>query len=76
MLVRKYGDAADRQVEKDTICGNQVRIRFLRNKYEHAPQMVARNTDSDPLLLFDMTRESPVRIRPTLAGEVRPQVHQ
>lgn len=45
--------------EKDTIHGNRVRIRLLRNESERAPKMIGfvHNSDSDPLLLLDMTRE-------------------
>src|SRR5215831_2042263 len=45
--------------EKDTIHGNRVQIRLLRNKSERAPKMIGfvHNSDSDPLLLFNMTRE-------------------
>jgi hypothetical protein len=45
--------------EKDTIHGNRVRIRFLRHESERAPKMIGfvHNSDSDPLLLFNMTRE-------------------
>ena len=45
--------------EKDTIHGNRVRIRLLRDESERAPKMigVVHNSDSDPLLLLNMTRE-------------------
>jgi hypothetical protein len=45
--------------EKDTICGNRVHIRLLRDKSERAPKMIGfvHNSDSDPLLLLNMTRE-------------------
>jgi hypothetical protein len=45
--------------EKDTIHGNSVRIRFLRHESERAPRMIGfvHNSDSDPLLLLNMTRE-------------------
>jgi hypothetical protein len=45
--------------EKDTIHGNCVRIRLLRNESERAPKMIGfvHNFDSDPLLLLNMTRE-------------------
>jgi hypothetical protein len=45
--------------KKDTIHGNRVRIRLLRNKSERAPKMIGfvHNSDSDPLLLLNMTRE-------------------
>jgi hypothetical protein len=46
--------------EKDTIHGNPVRIRFLRGGSERAPKMIGfvHNSDSDPVLLLEMTRES------------------
>jgi hypothetical protein len=45
--------------EKDTIHGNRVRIRILRNESERAPKIIGfvHNSDSDPLLLLNMTRE-------------------
>jgi hypothetical protein len=45
--------------EKDTIYGNRVRIRLLRDESERAPKMIGfvHNSDSDPLLLLNMTRE-------------------
>jgi hypothetical protein len=45
--------------EKDTINGNRVQIRLLRDKSERAPKMIGfvHNSDSDPLLLLNMTRE-------------------
>ena len=45
--------------EKDTIHGNRVRVRLLRDESERAPKLIAfvHNSDSDPLLLFNMTRE-------------------
>jgi len=51
-------DEPDRE-EKDTIYGNRVRIRLLRDKPAPGPKMIGfvHNPDSDPLLLFDMTRE-------------------
>jgi hypothetical protein len=44
---------------KDTIHGNRVRIRFLRHESERAPKMIGfvHNSDSDPLVLLNMTRE-------------------
>ena len=44
---------------KDTIHGNRVRIRLLRDASERAPKMIGfvHNSDSDPLLLLNMTRE-------------------
>ena len=45
--------------EKDTIHGNRVQIRLLRDESEGAPKMIGfvHNSDSDPLLLLNMTRE-------------------
>ena len=45
--------------ERDTIHGNRVRIRLLRDESERAPKMIGfvHNSDSDPLLLLNMTRE-------------------
>ncbi|MFZ0641064.1 MAG: hypothetical protein WA020_00640 [Candidatus Acidiferrales bacterium] len=45
--------------EKDTIHGNRVHIRLLRDQSERAPKMIGfvHNSDSDPLLLLNMTRE-------------------
>src|SRR3984885_3952165 len=45
--------------EKDTIHGNRVQIRLLRDESERAPKMIGfvHNPDSDPLLLLNMTRE-------------------
>jgi hypothetical protein len=45
--------------EKDTIHGNRVQIRLLRDESERAPNMIGfvHNSDSDPLLLLNMTRE-------------------
>src|SRR5579872_143112 len=39
--------------------GNRVRIRFLKHKSERAPKMIGfvHNSDSDPLLLLNMTGE-------------------
>jgi hypothetical protein len=50
--------ALDRD-EKDTIHGNRVQIRLLRDESERAPKMIGfvHNSDSDPLLLLNMTRE-------------------
>jgi hypothetical protein len=44
---------------KDTIHGNRVRIRLLRDGSERAPKMIGfvHNPDSDPLLLLNMTRD-------------------
>jgi len=45
--------------QKETIQGNHVRIRLLTDKSERAPKMIGfvHNSDSDPLLLLNMTRE-------------------
>src|SRR6266705_653889 len=45
--------------EKDTIHGNRVQIRLLGDESERAPKMIGfvHNSDSDPLLLLNMTRE-------------------
>jgi hypothetical protein len=45
--------------EKDAIHGNRVQIRLLRDESERAPKMIGfvHNSDSDPLLLLNMTRE-------------------
>jgi hypothetical protein len=45
--------------EKDTIHGNRVRIRLLRDESGRAPKMIGfvHNSDSGPLLLLNMTGE-------------------
>ncbi len=45
--------------EKDTIHGNRVQIRLLRDESGRAPKMIGfvHNSDSDPLALLNMTRE-------------------
>ena len=55
-LLRRVSVGRD---NKDTIHGNQVRIRLLRNGLERAPKMIGfvHNFDTDPLLLLNMTRE-------------------
>ena len=47
------------QDKKDTIHGNRVQIRLLRDRSERAPKMIGfvHNSDSDPLLLLNMTCE-------------------
>jgi hypothetical protein len=64
--------------EEDTIHGNGVRIRLLRNESERVPRMIGfvHNADSDPLLLLNMTAElleligaEAGRRAPRLAGE-------
>ena len=63
---------------KHTIHGNRIRIRVLRNESERVPKMIGfvHNSDSDPLLLLNMTREllEPIsaeagRQTPTLGGD-------
>jgi hypothetical protein len=51
-------DEPDRD-DKATIHGNCVRIRVLRDESARAPKMIGfvHNSDSDPLLLLNMTRE-------------------
>jgi len=53
--------------KKDTIQGNRFRIRLLRNEAERAPKMIGfvHNSDSDALLLLNMTRELLERIGAT-----------
>jgi hypothetical protein len=55
LLGRRSPDRA----EKDTIHGNRVQIRLLRDGSEQAPKLIGfvHNSDSDPLLLLNMTRE-------------------
>ena len=45
--------------EKDTIHGNRVQLRLVRDDSERAPKIIGfvHNSGSDPLLLFEMTRE-------------------
>jgi hypothetical protein len=45
--------------EQETIYGNRVQIRLLRDSSERAPKMIGfvHHSDSDPLLLLNMTRE-------------------
>jgi hypothetical protein len=45
--------------EQDTIHGNRVQIRLLRDGSERVPKLIGfvHNSDSDPLLLFNMARE-------------------
>lgn len=53
------GRGLPRRDEKATIHGNRVQIRFLGDGSKRAPKMIGfvHNTDSDPLVLFNMTRE-------------------
>lgn len=55
-LLRRVSSDRD---EKDTVHGNRVQIRVLRDKPACAPKMIGfvHNPDSDPLLLLDMTTE-------------------
>jgi hypothetical protein len=45
--------------EKDTIHGNRVRIRLMKDESERAPKMIGfvHNSDADPLLFLNMTRD-------------------
>ena len=60
-LLRRGSPSRD---ETDTIHGNRVQIRFLRDRSEHAPRVITfvHNSDSDPLLLLNITRELRERI--------------
>jgi hypothetical protein len=51
------GRGSPRRDEKDTIHGNRVQIRLLRDESERAPKMIGfvHNSDSDPFLLLNMT---------------------
>jgi len=53
------GRGAGGRDEKSTIHGNRVRIRLLRVKSGRAPKMIGfvHDSDSDPLVLLDMTSE-------------------
>jgi len=44
---------------QDEVEGNRVRIRLLETRFERAPKFIAfvHNPDSDPVLLFNLTRE-------------------
>lgn len=64
--------------ETDTIQGNRVQIRLLKDESERAPKMIGfvHNSDSDPLLILDMSLEllalisaEAGRRAPRLAGE-------
>jgi hypothetical protein len=63
---------------QDTIHGNRVQIRLLRDESERAPKLIGfvHNSDSDPLLLLELTREllelfsgEVARRAPRLAGD-------
>jgi hypothetical protein len=58
-LLGRGSPGRDEPDEKDTIHGNRVRIRLLRDESERAPKMIGfvHNSDSDPVLLLNMTRE-------------------
>lgn len=63
-----------RRDEKDTIHGNQVHIRLLRNASEGAPKLIGfvHNSSTDPLLLLRMTGdllELPGRRATRFAGQ-------
>jgi hypothetical protein len=75
ILLRRRSPGRD---EKDTIHGNRVQIRLLRDESERAPKMIGfvHNPDSDPLLLLHMTCALLERIgaeagkpAPALAGD-------
>lgn len=53
------GRESERRDEKHTIHGNRVRIRILNNGSGQAPKLIGfvHNSDTDPLLLLNMTRE-------------------
>lgn len=60
---------------KGTIHGNRVQIRLLRDESERAPKMIGfvHNSDSDPLLLLNMTREL-LELISTEAGRRAPKL--
>jgi hypothetical protein len=53
------GRGARSSAENDTIHGNRVRTRLLRCESQQAPRLIGfvHNSDSDALLLLDMTSE-------------------
>lgn len=55
-LLRRRSPGRD---AKDTMHGNRVQIRLLRNESERAPKLIGfvHNPDSDPRLLLNMTQE-------------------
>jgi len=61
--------------ENDTIHGNRVHIRLLRDESERAPKMIGfvHNSDSDPLQLLNMTREL-VELISAVAGRPAPRL--
>ncbi|MGP0075922.1 MAG: hypothetical protein ACLPWF_28730 [Bryobacteraceae bacterium] len=69
------GRASRRRDEKDTIHGNRVQIRLLRDESERAPKMIGfvHNSDSDPLLLLNMTHEL-LKLISAVAGRRGPEL--
>jgi hypothetical protein len=63
------GQGSPGRDEKDTIHGNRVRIRLSRDESGRTPKVIGfvHNPDSDPLLLFHMTRE----LLELISGEAR-----
>ena len=61
--------------EKDTVHGNRVRIRLLRDESEPAPKMIVfvHNSDSDAGLLLTMTREL-LKLIGAVAGRRAPRL--
>jgi hypothetical protein len=61
--------------EKDTIHGNRVQIRLLRDESERAPKMIGfvHNSDSDPLLLLNITCDL-LELISADAGRQRPKL--
>jgi len=53
------GRPTSKRDEKDTVHGNGIQIRLLRNKREQAPKLVGfvHNPETDPLLLLNMAQE-------------------
>lgn len=75
-LLRRRGSLG--RNEKDMIHGNRVQIRLLRDESEQPSKMIGfvHNSDSDPVLLLNMTRElldlinsEAARRTPKLAGD-------
>jgi hypothetical protein len=58
-LLGRGSPGRDEPDERDTIHGNRVQIRLLRDESERGPKMIGfvHNSDSDALLLLNMTRE-------------------
>lgn len=56
ILLERKSPGGDQQ---DTIHGNRVQIRLLRDESKRAPKLIGfvHNSDSDPLLLLDMSQE-------------------